>query len=100
MGARNNWLIITATQINRNNYNSSDLTMGDVAESAGLSHTADMMLGIIQDELMNANNEYWLKILKIRDGEGKNTKCRLNINYDYMRLTETDDVTNSNIHHI
>lgn len=100
MGARNNWLIVTATQINRNNYNSSDLTMGDVAESAGLSHTADMMLGIIQDELMHASNEYWLKILKIRDGEGKGTKCKLNINYDYMRLTETDDVTNSNIHHI
>jgi archaellum biogenesis ATPase FlaH len=100
MGARNKWLIVTATQINRNNYNSSDLTMGDVAESAGLSHTADMMLGIIQDELMHASNEYWLKILKIRDGEGKGTKCRLNINYNYMRLTETDDVTNSNIHHI
>lgn len=100
MGARNNWLIVTATQINRNNYNSSDLTMGDVAESAGLSHTADMMLGIIQDELMHASNEYWLKILKIRDGEGKGVKCKLNINYKYMRLTETDDVTNSNIHHI
>jgi predicted ATP-dependent serine protease len=100
MGARNNWLIVTATQINRNNYNSSDLTMGDVAESAGLSHTADMMLGIIQDELMHANNEYWLKILKIRDGEGKGTKCKLNINYNYMRLTETDDVTSSNIHHL
>jgi replicative DNA helicase len=98
MGIRNKWLIVTATQINRNNYNSSDINMGDVAESAGLSHTADMMLGIIQDQLMHANYEYWLKILKIRDGEGKGTKCRLVINYDYMRLTETDDVTNSNIH--
>lgn len=98
MGIRNKWLIVTATQINRNNYNSSDINMGDVAESAGLSHTADMMLGIIQDQLMHASNEYWLKILKIRDGEGKGIKCKLNINYDYMRLTETDDVTSSNIH--
>jgi replicative DNA helicase len=98
MGIRNKWLIVTATQINRNNYNSSDITMGDVAESSGLSHTADMMLGIIQDQLMHASNEYWLKILKIRDGEGKGTKCKLMINYDYMRLTETDEVTNSNIH--
>ena len=98
MGIRNKWLIVTATQINRNNYNSSDISMGDVAESAGLSHTADMMLGIIQDQLMHASNEYWLKILKIRDGEGKGIKCRLTINYTYMRLTETDDVTGSNIH--
>jgi hypothetical protein len=41
---------------------------------------------------MQSNYEYWLKILKIRDGEGKNTKCRFNINYEYMRLTETSDV--------
>jgi hypothetical protein len=100
MGVRNGWLIVTATQINRNNYNSSDIGMGDVAESAGLSHTADLMLGIIQDDLMRASSEYWLKVLKIRDGEGKGVKCRLDINYQYMRLTETDDVTNSNIHNL
>lgn len=100
MGVRNNWLIITATQITRSGYNASDITMTDVAESAGLSHTADVMLGIIQDDLMRANNEYWLKILKMRDGEGKGTKCRLNINYNYMRLIETDDITGSNIHSI
>ena len=98
MGVRNNWLIVTATQINRNGYNSSDISMSDVAESAGLSHTADIMLGIIQDDLMRANYEYWLKILKIRDGEGKGTKCRLMINYNMMRLTETEDITGSNIH--
>ena len=100
MGVRNGWLIVTATQINRNKYNSSDIGMGDVAESAGLSHTADVMLGIIQDDIMRANYEYWLKILKIRDGEGKGNKCKLEINYTYMKLTETDDIANSNIHEI
>jgi len=98
MGVRNNWLIITATQITRSGYNASDISLTDIAESAGLSHTADVMLGIIQDELMHANHEYWLKIRKIRDGEGKGMKCRLQINYNYMRLTETDDITGSNIH--
>jgi hypothetical protein len=100
MGIRNNWLVVTATQITRNAYNSSDISMGDVAESAGLSHTADIMLGIIQDDLMKANLEYWLKILKIRDGEGKGVKCKLNIDYSYMRLIETDQISNSNIHSI
>jgi archaellum biogenesis ATPase FlaH len=100
MGIRNNWLIVTATQITRNGYNSSDIGMTDIAESAGLSHTADIMLGIIQDDLMRANNEYWLKVLKIRDGEGKGTKCKLNINWNYMRLIETEETTNSNIHSI
>jgi archaellum biogenesis ATPase FlaH len=100
MGIRNNWLIVTATQITRNGYNSSDIGMTDIAESAGLSHTADIMLGIIQDDLMRANNEYWLKVLKIRDGEGKGTKCKLNINWNYMRLIETEETTNSNLHSI
>ena len=100
MGQRNDWLITTATQITRSGYNSSDITMTDIAESAGLSHTADVMYGIIQDDLMRANNEYWLKVLKIRDGEGKGTKCKLNINWNYMRLVETDDITNSNLHSI
>ena len=100
MGIRNNWLIVTATQINRNGYNSSDISMTDVAESAGLSHTADVMLGIIQDDLMRANQEYWLKVLKIRDGEGKGNKCKLNIDYNFMRLIETDDISTSSIHSI
>ena len=100
MGIRNNWLIVTATHITRNGYNSSDIGMTDIAESAGLSHTADVMLGIIQDDLMRANAEYWLKVLKIRDGEGKGTKCKLNINWNYMRLIETEETTNSNLHSI
>ena len=100
MGIRNNWLIVTATQITRSGYNSSDITMTDIAESAGLSHTADVMLGIIQDDIMRAANEYRLKVLKIRDGEGKGTKCKLDINYSYMRLMETEEITMSNLHAI
>ena len=100
MGQRHDWLIVTATQITRGGYNSSDITMGDIAESAGLSHTADVMYGIIQDDLKRASDEYWLKILKMRDGEGKGTKCKLNINWSYMRLNETDEITNSNLHGI
>lgn len=100
MGQRHDWLIVTATQITRSGYNSSDVTMSDIAESAGLSHTADVMMAIIQDDLMRANDEYWLKILKMRDGEGKGTKCKLNINWNYMRLIETDEITNSNLHGI
>ena len=100
MGIRNDWLIVTATQITRSGYNASDITMTDIAESAGLSHTADVILGIIQDDLMRANQEYWLKVLKIRDGEGKGTKCKLNIDWNFMRLTETHEMSNSNIHSI
>jgi len=95
MAQRNEWLIITATQINRSGYDSSEITMGNIAESAGLSHTADVMYGIIQDSSMHLQNEYWLKLLKMRNGQGKNSKCRYTINYEYMRLSETDEIVAS-----
>lgn len=99
MAIRNDWLIITATQINRDGYDSTEITMNNIAESAGLSHTADMMYAIIQDRIMYETDppEYWLKVLKIRDGEGKNRRFKLTINYEYMRLTETEEDWNNNI---
>jgi replicative DNA helicase len=97
MADRNKWLIVTATQIKRGAYNSTDIGMEDISESAGLGHTADMIYAIIQDELMHSEFEYWLKILKIRDGEGKNLKCKFTINYDYMRLNETNETSSSGI---
>jgi len=31
--------------------------------------------------------------LKIRDGQGKGSRCRFDIDYEHMRLTETDDIS-------
>jgi archaellum biogenesis ATPase FlaH len=90
MAVRNDWLIITATQITRGGYDSSELTLSHIAESAGLSHTADMIYGIIQTSDQYRDRIYWLKILKIRDGNGKGSRKMYNILYEYMRLNETD----------
>lgn len=86
-------LVVTAMQINRGSgWDNTDMKMEDIAESAGIPATADTMLGIIQDAVMYTNEEYWLKLLKVRDGEGKNRKCKLKIDYNYMRLIETDEI--------
>jgi hypothetical protein len=95
MAVRNEWIIITATQINRGGYDSTELNMGHIAESAGLSHTADVIYGIIQDSTMLINNEYFLKLLKIRNGSGKSSRCLYKIDYKYMRLIETETVINT-----
>jgi len=78
-------------------YDSTDITMKDIAESAGLSHTADVMYGIIQDSTMHINEEYWLKILKMRDGAGKNYKCKYKIDYKFMRLYETSEMITGDV---
>ena len=95
MAVRNEWIVITATQINRGGYDSTELNMGHIAESAGLSHTADIIYGIIQDSTMLVNHEYFLKLLKVRNGSGKNSRCLYKIDYRYMRLRETETVVNT-----
>ena len=92
MAMKHNWLIITATQFNRSQFDATDVTIAGISESAGLAHTCDVMYGIIQDTTMHANCEYWLKLLKVRSGSGKNNKCRYKIDYNYMRLIETDEI--------
>jgi len=93
MAVKNNMLVISATQLTRGAWDSTEIKMENIAESAGLAHTADVMYALIQDSMMHANREYWLKVLKIRDGQGKGNRCRFQIDYDNMRLSETDDIS-------
>jgi len=93
---KNDVVVISATQTNRGGFDSTEVTMANIAESAGLAHTADNIMAIIQDSEMNLNKEYWLKLIKVRDGAGKHTKCLLNIDYDYMILSETDVLVEDN----
>jgi hypothetical protein len=92
MAIRNNWLVITATQFGKQGWDSANVNMSDISESAALAHTVDVLLGIIQIPEMQIRNEYWLKLLKVRNGAGKNMKCKYNVQYSYMRLIETDEV--------
>ena len=94
LAVKRDMLVISATQINRGAWDATEVKMENIAESAGLAHTVDVMYALIQDSMMYANREYWLKVLKIRDGQGKGSRCRFTIDYDHMRLSETEDITN------
>ncbi len=89
IAVRQECLILTATQTNRGAFDSNDITLSNIAESAGLIHTADTMFGIIQDADMRSENLYLIKVLKIRDGEGKNNKIEMHIDYKKMKIGET-----------
>jgi hypothetical protein len=92
LAVKRNMLVISATQINRGAWDSTEVKMENIAESAGLAHTVDVMYALIQDAMMHAEKQYWLKVLKIRDGEGKGSKCKFDIDYNFMRLTETGEI--------
>lgn len=103
-----NVCMITATQAGRAAIDANDITLEDVSESMALAHTCDTIFGIIQTPEMNIGDNinggdtptpyYWLKILKIREGEGKNTKFRVNANYPKMKLTEQVDLVTGSEH--
>jgi len=102
-----NLAVITATQCGRSALDKSDINMEDVAESMGLLHTVDTCFGIIQTDTMRMGEQnddgefipyYYLKILKIRDGEGRDTKFRIDAIYKKMKLIEKSEVINSKDH--
>ncbi len=90
---RNDHICITAQQIGKDSWNSTDMKIGAISESAGIAHNADLIYGIIQDDEMDLENEYYLKVLKIRDGEGRNTKCKYKRNRKTLKLKETEEVS-------
>jgi replicative DNA helicase len=91
MAMRNEWCVLTASQFNRGAFNTNDVVLEQIAESAALIHTVDGLFGIIQDEMMYMNSEYFLKTLANREEGYKNSKKRFTISYEYMRIAEDEN---------
>ncbi len=60
--------VITATQVNRCGLNNSDIEMSDTSESVGLPFTVDLMLGVMENEDLQALGQLMFKQLKNRLG--------------------------------
>jgi KaiC/GvpD/RAD55 family RecA-like ATPase len=88
MGQRNNWAIISVTQTNRSGWESNDLSITSIAESAGLLHTVDILFGICVDAEMKARGEYFLKCLANRVAGYENTRKRFLIDWKHARIEE------------
>ena len=81
--------IISATQSNRGGFNSSDIDMENISESAQIAHHADALFALHSD-IETAPNDFYLKVLKNRFGGKINSRIQFNMNYDNLRLTEID----------
>ena len=58
--------IMTATQVNRAGFRTSEPEMDDVAESFGLNYTADLMVALISNDALDELNQIQVKQLKNR----------------------------------
>jgi KaiC/GvpD/RAD55 family RecA-like ATPase len=88
MAMEEQWAVITVTQTNRGGWETSDLNITNVSESAALIHTVDLLFGIITNAEMKARSEYYLKCLANRVAGYENTRKRFTIDWKYARIEE------------
>lgn len=90
VGVKNGWAIITATQMNKGQYDKSDAKAEDVAESSGLGATVDLMFGIIKDATCAINNQYYIKCIYDRVAPHQEEKKLFDFDGKYLRLKENN----------
>jgi len=91
MGQKNKWCIVTAMQVNRGAFASTNINITNIAEGASLAHTVDFMGAIIQDPLMYSEQSYVIKALLTRHAQAKNFRKRFSVDYSLMRILEDED---------
>jgi replicative DNA helicase len=82
---RNEWCIISATQIRREDVGNFDLGMESVAESFGLIHTVDSLFGLMRSPL---ESRMKIKVIANRDNGYEESYKFYTMHKDYFRLTE------------
>jgi replicative DNA helicase len=85
---RNEWCIITATQIKRDAVDDQDIGMSDIAESFGLVHTVDSLFGLIRGPM---ERRMKIKLIANRDGGYTESFKMYRMDYDFARLVEETD---------
>ena len=94
MGQRNQWAVISVTQVNGNGYETTNYSLLDISESKGLAATVDGLFGIIRTQLMRANNVYYLQGVALRDSQENGSKKKYIFDPYHLRITEdpTEDI--------
>jgi replicative DNA helicase len=82
---RNEWCIISATQIRREDVDNFDLGMESVAESFGLIHTVDSLFGLMRSPL---ESRMKIKVIANRDNGFEESYKFYAMEKSYFRLTE------------
>ena len=92
LAVESNIPIVSATQLNRTGFMSSDVGLEDTAESFGLPATADFMFALISTEELEEHNQIKVKQLKNRYNDPvKNRNFVVGIDRAKMRLYDVEE---------
>jgi hypothetical protein len=84
--------IVSATQLNRTGFMSSDVGLEDTSESFGLPATADLMFALISTEELEEQNQMKVKQLKNRYNDPvKNRNFLIGVDRGKMKLYDVEE---------
>lgn len=90
--------IVTATQVNRGGFTSSDIGLEDTSESFGLPATADLMFALISTDELASLNQIMIKQLKSRYSDiNKNKRFVVGIDRSKMKLYNVEQSAQDDI---
>jgi hypothetical protein len=91
--------VMSATQLNRAGFMSTDVGLEDTAESFGLPATADFMFALISTEELEEHNQIKVKQLKNRYNDPiKNRNFVIGIDRAKMKLYDLDESAQQELH--
>lgn len=98
MAVKNDVVMLTGVQLNRNGISSSDVEMTDTSESMGIVHSTDCMFALVVTEELEASGQILFKQLKNRFGDPAYRKrAVVGIERSKMRFYDLDDCAQDNI---
>jgi hypothetical protein len=84
--------IWSATQVNRDGFDNSDIDLTNTSESMGLTHTVDLMLAVISTENLEKAGQLMFKQLKNRYNDvTKDRRFLIGVDRSKMRLYDVED---------
>lgn len=91
LGVEYNVPIVSATQLTRGAFDSSDISLTDTSESWGLPATADFMVGVVSTEEIG-HDKFMIKQLKSRyNNKDKMLSFMIGVDKDKQRLYDLSD---------
>ena len=86
LGSKYKCPVVTALQVAKDAWNSTNIGLESVPESKAYAETSDAFFVIIRTEEMKRQNLYRLKMLKQRDGDFSKSQLRVNLNPVFLTL--------------
>lgn len=86
--------IVTAGQVNRNGYNNSDLDLTDISDSLSIVMTADLILGVVRTEELDASNQIMMVQMKNRYSDPSiNKRFLVGVDRSKMKLYDLGETS-------